>query len=135
MGRYVAYVAGSAIGALQCQWSEPLTAAPTTVTLRVRNNTGKTITLIAAQGFSETANNQVGTVLDIWANGATVLTAPINMQVSDQINAAGGIAPANNTVANGVDILFTLTNFNGGGATAMNDAQATVFYTEEFAST
>jgi hypothetical protein len=98
------------------------------------------ITLIAAHAFSSTANAQAGTQLDI-QNAATAshLTAVINMQVGNQVNAAAGInalgVGAGNTVANGVDVYFVLTNFNGGGATVMTNAQATVYYTCEFAST
>lgn len=136
MGRYVSHPTGTAYGALQCQLSEPIAAGGANVTIRVRNNTGKLITLIAAHGFSTTANNQAGTTLDI-QNAATVshLTAAINMQVAAQVNAAAGIAPANNTVANGVDVYFIFANAAGGGATAMNDGQATLFYTAEFCST
>lgn len=140
MGRYTSYPTGTAFGALQAQWAEPIAAGAGAVTVRVRNNTGKLITLIAAHGFSSTANAQAGTQLDI-QNAATAshLTAVINMQVGNQVNVAAGIngvgVGAGNTIANGVDAYFILTNAAGGGATVMTNAQATLYYTCEFAST
>jgi len=138
MGKYVSYPTGTAFGALQAQWAEPVTAAPTTTTIRVRNNTGKIITLIGAQCVCTQTNAAGGTQLDIQNAAAQPhLTAPINMaaaaagipEVSAAFAGAGGA-----TVANGVDVYFVLTNAGGGGNSILN-GQATLFYTCEFAST
>ena len=140
MGKYVSYPTGTAFGALQCQLAEPIAAGGANVTIRVRNNTGKIITLIAAHGFSSTANAQAGTSIDI-QNAATAshLTAVINMQTGNQVNVAAGIngvgVAAGNTIATGVDAYFVFANAAGGGATVMTNAQATLYYTCEFAST
>lgn len=136
--RYVEYPTSrhESRGTLQAQVSSQIAAGAAAVTVTARNQTGRTITLIAAQGWSSTAHNQAGTQLEVTnAAAATHLTAPIDMQTAAQVNVAGGIEPTNNTVADGAEILFTFTNAAGGGATAMTDPQGTVWYNVDFMAT
>ena len=133
---YVAYPTGRqmSVGTLHAQVSSQI-AAGAAQTVRARNQTGKTITLTGATGWVTTSNNQAGTQLDITnAVPTTFLTAPMNMQTTGAIVAAGGINPANATLANGAEALFVFTNAAGGGATAMTDAQGVLYYRVDFIS-
>lgn len=121
---------GTAYGAFQAQVSE-LVDPNNTVTIRVRNTTGKTITLIAAQIFS--SNSSGISSLNITNSlGVSHLTAPINNNISNRVN-TGTIAAGNNTAIANADIYFVFAN-GGGELGPLVNAQGTVFYTSRFSS-
>lgn len=115
-------------GTLTAQVSEAI-APGGAQTIRVRNQSGATITIIGAQGFC-TALSDGGATLDIQDNvAASHLGAAINLAAGTRVSTTTITGAAGGTVADGDDIYYVFSNIAGAGN--MTDAQGTVTYTVE----
>jgi len=103
--------------------SEPIAQGAAT-TVRVRNRTGYTMTIVGVQGFC-TALSNGGATLDIQnLAGVSHLALPVTL-VAGAVAESNAITGAAGTgVINGVDVYFVFTN--NGGAGNLTDGQGTV---------
>jgi len=108
---------------LRAASSEPI-AQGTAAALRVRNQTGKVLTITAFQCFCTLAGN-AGTADLQNAAAATHLAAALNFSAGATALTTTITGLALPTKANGVDFYFIFTN-PGGAANFITNAQATV---------
>lgn len=131
MSRYMAYPPVNTFISLRASSSEPI-AQGTAATLRVRNQTGATLTITAFQAFCTLAGN-AGTADLQNAAAATHLAAALNLSAGATALTTAITGLAGTTKANGVDFYVIFTN-PGGAANFITNAQATITCTVPIAS-